>query len=37
MRNLVLAVGAVLLASCAALTTGHSKEMVYVVEATGGA
>jgi len=37
MRNPLLALGAMLLASCAALGAGHSKDMVYVVEASGGA
>ncbi|QDU66166.1 hypothetical protein Pla86_12320 [Planctomycetes bacterium Pla86] len=37
MRNPLIVLGAMLVASCAALSTGHSKELVYVVEATGGA
>lgn len=37
MRNPLIALGAMLIASCAALSTGHSKDMVYVVEASGGA
>lgn len=36
MRNLFLALGASVLASCASLS-GTSKEMLYVVEASGGA
>jgi len=37
MRNPLIALGTMLLASCAALGAGHSKDMVYVVEASGGA
>ena len=36
MRNPLIALGTMLLASCAALG-GNSKDMVYVVEASGGA
>ena len=37
LRILLASIGTFLIASCAALTTGHSREMVYVVEASGGA
>ncbi len=37
MRNPLIALGTMLLASCAALGAGNSKDMVYVVEASGGA
>jgi hypothetical protein len=36
MRNILLSLSALLVASCAALGYGHDDQLVYVVEATGG-